>query len=312
MEKDSKILVLGSTGMVGSGIVKRLKSEGYTNLLTPTREEVDLRFADNIGKYFSNNHPEYVFLAAAIVGGIRANNDFPAEFLYDNMIINFNTIECCNSYNVKKLVFLGSSCIYPKNCKQPIKEEYLLSDYLEPTNEGYALSKISGIKLCQAHNKQFNANFISLMPCSLYGGKESYDLNNSHFIPAIMRRMHNAKINNEEEVTIWGTGTPLREMMHVDDCVDAILFAMENYDKSEVINIGTGEDQSISSICSMVKNIVGFNGKLLYDNSKPDGTFRKLLDSTKIHDLGWKHKINLKDGLKMMYKYFLENIADGV
>lgn len=307
MEKTSKIYIAGHRGMVGSAIHRKLQQEGYANIVVKTSEELDLRNQWAVEKFFEKEKPEYVFLAAAKVGGILANNTYRAEFLYDNLMIQSNVIHSSYKYGVKKLLFLGSSCIYPKMCPQPMKEEYLLSGYLEPTNEPYAIAKIAGIKMCEAYRDQYHCNFISAMPTNLYGPNDNYDLNNSHVLPALIRKFHEAKIKKEPHVIVWGTGTPRRELMHVDDLADACLFLMKNYNEKKFVNVGTGKDISIAELAHRVKDIVGYKGNIVFDTSKPDGTPQKLLDLTYIHSLGWKHKIELEEGIKMTYEDFLKN-----
>ncbi|MBI2967484.1 MAG: GDP-L-fucose synthase [Bacteroidetes bacterium] len=309
MEKNSKIYIAGHTGMVGSAIVRKLISEGYKNLLTRTSKELDLRNQDGINTFFKKEEPEYVFLAAAMVGGINANNTCRAEFIYNNLSIQTNVIHAAYINKVKKLLFLGSSCIYPRNAPQPMKEEYLLSGYLEKTNEPYAIAKIAGLKMCEAYRAQYGCNFISVMPTNLYGPNDNYDLNTSHVLAALLRKFHEAKINNKPFVEVWGTGKPYREFLHVDDLADACLFLMNNYDDAEIINIGTGEDISVRDLALLIKKIAGYTGEIKYDTSKPDGTPKKLLAVTKIHNLGWKHKIELSDGIKMVYQCFLETLT---
>jgi len=307
MQKDSKIFVAGHNGLVGSAIVRHLKAGGFSNIVTKTRSECDLENQSSVFKLFLEEKPEYVFMAAAKVGGIMANMNYPVDFIRSNTLVQNNIIDASFYSGVKKLLFLGSSCIYPKLCQQPIKEEYLLSGPLEPTNEWYAIAKISGIKTCQAYNKQFGFNAISLMPTNLYGEGDNFDLENSHVLPAMIRKFHDAKINGNKEVVIWGTGTPKREFLHVDDLAEACLYLMENYDSPEIVNVGTGEDISILELSKIVSDVVGFEGEIVLDTSKPDGTPRKLLDVSKINSLGWKHKIDLKEGIKKTYKWFLEN-----
>lgn len=312
MKKTSKIYVAGHRGMVGSAIVRKLQQEGYTNIITRTSQELDLRNQYAVEEFFKTEQPEYVFLAAAKVGGILANNTYRAEFIYDNLMIQTNVIHFAYKYNAQKLLFLGSSCIYPKHAPQPMKEEYLLSGYLEPTNEPYAIAKITGIKMCEAYRAQYNCNFISVMPSNLYGPKDNYDLHNSHVLPALIRKFHEAKINQLPEVIVWGTGKPRRELMHVDDLADACLFLMQNYNDSQFVNIGTGKDITIAELAMLVKKIVGYEGKIVFDTTKPDGTPRKLLDSTYLHSLGWQHKIELEEGIRMTYQDFLENVASKI
>jgi GDP-L-fucose synthase len=312
LEKESKIYVAGHRGMVGSAIVRKLTSLGYTNLLTRTSAELDLRNQQQVADFFEVEKPEYVFLAAAKVGGIVANNTYRADFLYENLAIQNNIIH--NSYlnKVKKLMFLGSSCIYPKLAPQPLKESYLLSGYLEPTNEPYAIAKIAGIKMCEAYRAQYGCNFISVMPTNLYGTNDNYDLVNSHVLPAMIRKFHEAKEKSASEMTLWGTGSPMREFLHADDLAEACLFLMENYNESELVNIGTGEDVTIKNLAALVKQIVGFKGEIIWDTSKPDGTPRKLMDVSKLHGLGWHHKIALEDGIKLAYQDFLKLTEAGI
>lgn len=286
--------------MVGSAIIRKLNKEGFENLLTPSSKELDLRNQQAVEKFFSQEKPEYVFLAAAKVGGILANNTYRADFLYENLMIESNVIHQSYVHKVKKLLFLGSSCIYPKLAPQPLKEESLLSGFLEPTNEPYAIAKIAGIKLCESYRLQYGCNFISAMPTNLYGPNDNYDLKNSHVIPALIRKFQEAKNSNEAKVEVWGTGTPLREFLHVDDLANACLFLMDKYDGLEFVNIGIGEDLTIKELAELIKKIVGFNGEIVFDTTKPDGTPRKLMDVTKINNLGWKHKIQLEEGLKLI------------
>ena len=307
MNKNSKIYIAVHKGLVSSALVRELTKQGYDNLILKTRRELDLLDGVAVANFFQTEKPEYVFLAAAKVGGILANNDFPADFIYQNLQIQNNIIHNAYLNNVTKLLFLGSSCIYPKNCPQPIKEEYLLSGQLEPTNEPYAIAKITGIKMCQSYNRQYGTNFISVMPTNLYGPNDNFDLNSSHVLPALIRRFHEAKINNAKEVVVWGTGAPKREFLHVDDLATACIFLMENYNDSEIINIGTGEDVSIKELAETIKKISDFKGELVWDTSKPDGTPRKLLDVSKINNLGWKHKIELEKGIRLTYDWYLKN-----
>lgn len=306
MEKESKIYVAGHRGMVGSAIVRKLTSLGYTNLLTRTSSELDLRNQQKVTDFFEVEKPEYVFLAAAKVGGIVANNTYRADFLYENLAIQNNIIHGSYLNKVKKLMFLGSSCIYPKLAPQPLKESYLLSGYLEQTNEPYAIAKIAGIKMCEAYRAQYGCNFISVMPTNLYGTNDNYDLVNSHVLPAMIRKLHEAKEKGASEMTLWGTGSPMREFLHADDLAEACLFLMENYNESELVNIGTGEDVTIKNLADLVKQIIGFQGEIVWDTSKPDGTPRKLMDVSKLHGLGWHHKIALEDGIKLAYQDFLK------
>jgi len=301
MEKQAKIFVAGHRGLVGSAICKKLQEEGYTNLVLRTSAELDLRQQDAVAAFFASEKPEYVFVAAAKVGGIIANSTYPAEFLYQNLAIQNNIIHQSYVQGVKKLLFLGSSCIYPKLCPQPIKEEYLLSGPLEPTNDAYAIAKIAGIKMCDAYRQQYGCHFISAMPTNMYGPNDNFDLQNSHVLPALIRKMHTAKVTGQPTVTIWGTGTPKREFLHSDDLAAACLHLMLHFDEPGPINIGTGEDLSIAELAQMVKEVVGFEGQLEFDTSKPDGTPRKLLDVSRIHALGWKHHIELRDGISDVY-----------
>lgn len=301
MEKNSKIFIAGYRGMVGSAIVRKLQQEGFSNVICKSSKELNLIDQRQVNDFFNENKPDYVFLAAAKVGGIQANNIYRADFIYENLMMECNVIHAAYQSNVKKLLFLGSSCIYPKLAPQPLKEEYLLSGFLEYTNEPYAIAKIAGIKLCESYRKQYGCNFISVMPTNLYGPNDNYDLNDSHVLPALIRKFHSAKINNDKSVTIWGTGTPKREFLHVDDLADACFFLMQNYNDEGFVNIGTGEDLSISELAEIVKNVVGFTGNIENDTTKPDGTPRKLMDVSKLHLLGWKHKINLNDGIAAVY-----------
>ena len=312
MEKESKIYVAGHRGMVGSAIVRKLTSLGYTNLLTRTSAELDLRNQQQVADFFDVEKPEFVFLAAAKVGGIVANNTYRADFLYENLAIQNNIIHGSYLNKVKKLMFLGSSCIYPKLAPQPLKESYLLSGYLEQTNEPYAIAKIAGIKMCEAYRAQYGCNFISVMPTNLYGTNDNYDLVNSHVLPAMIRKFHEAKDKGASEMTLWGTGSPMREFLHADDLAEACLFLMENYNESELVNIGTGEDVTIKNLAALVKQIVGFKGEIIWDTSKPDGTPRKLMDVSKLHGLGWHHKIALEDGVKLAYQDFLKLTEAGI
>ncbi len=309
MEKSAKIYVAGHRGMVGSAIVRKLEKEGYTNILTRTSSELDLRNQVAVTEFFEQEKPEYVFLAAAKVGGIIANNTYRAEFLYDNLQIQNNIIH--NSYlnEVKKLMFLGSSCIYPKLAPQPLKEEYLLTGLLEETNEPYAIAKITGIKMCDAYRSQYGCNYISVMPTNLYGYNDNYHPQNSHVLPALIRKFHEAKVNNAADVTIWGSGSPMREFLFADDLADACYYLMLNYNEPHLINVGTGEDITIKDLALLIKEEIGFKGDLKFDTSKPDGTPRKLMDVSKLHEKGWKHKVELKEGIQLAYKDFLEKFA---
>jgi GDP-L-fucose synthase len=302
LEKNSKIYIAGHRGMVGSAILRKLQKEGFANLLISASSEMDLRNQQQVADFFETEKPEYVFLAAAKVGGIMANNTYRADFLYDNLMIQNNVIHESYRNGIKKLLFLGSSCIYPKLAPQPLKEEYLLTGLLETTNEPYAIAKIAGIKLCDAYRDQYGCNFISVMPTNLYGPNDHYDLQTSHVLPAMIRKFHEAKTNNNPSVTLWGTGTPLREFLHTDDLADACYYLMQNYNERGLINIGVGEDFSIQHLAEIVKNIVGYHGETVWDNSKPDGTPRKLLDIEKLSKLGWKATIGLKEGIKKVYE----------
>lgn len=301
----SKIYVAGHRGMVGSAISRLLAKKGYTNVVEKGSKELDLRNQLATELFFKEHKPEFVFLAAAKVGGILANKNFPGDFLYDNIMIEANVIHSAFKYHVKKLLFLGSSCIYPKYARQPIKEEYLLTGELEPTNEAYAISKITGIKLCEAYHDQYGADFISAMPTNLYGVGDNYHPDHSHVLPALIRKIHEAKFNTKDSITIWGTGTPRREFLFADDLADACLFLMQHYNERGIINIGSGVDNTISELAEIIKEIIGYEGKIVYDKSKPDGTPRKLLDTSRLHDLGWKHAIELKEGIQLAYADFL-------
>lgn len=310
MQKNSKIFVAGHRGLVGSAIKQKLEDKGYSNLILRTHKELDLTNSHAVKLFFEEEKPEYVILSAAKVGGINGNNRYPVEFFTENMKIQLNVIENAYRNNVKKLLFLGSSCIYPKNAPQPMKEEYLLSSELEKTNEMYALAKISGLKLCNAYNREYGTNYISVMPCNLYGLNDNYDNENAHVLPMLVRRFHEAKEAGLKEVTVWGTGKPLREFMYAGDLADAVVYLMENKTAEEIgefINIGTGKEVTILELANMIKEIVGFEGKLVFDNTKPDGTMRKLMDVSRINALGWEAKTSLYEGIKIVYKDFLEN-----
>jgi GDP-L-fucose synthase len=304
MKKEDKIYIAGHRGMVGSAITRRLQKEGFTNLLWKTSAELDLKNQAAVQAFFEKERPEYVFLAAAKVGGIMANNIYRGEFLYDNLMIQSNTIDAAYRSGVKKLMFLGSSCIYPKLAPQPLKEEYMLTGTLETTNEPYAIAKIAGIKMCDAYRSQYGCNFISVMPTNLYGPNDNYDLNNSHVLPALLRKFHEAKVNNDPFVTLWGSGKPRREFLHADDLADACFFLMQTYNEPGIVNIGTGEDLEIKELALLIKKIVGYSGEIRHDLSKPDGTPRKLMDVGKLHGLGWKAAIDLEDGLRSVYGEF--------
>ncbi|WP_262890307.1 GDP-L-fucose synthase [Pontibacter amylolyticus] len=306
MEKTSKIYIAGHRGMVGSAILRQLEANGHTNIITRTSSELDLRNQQAVFEFFDAEKPDYVFLAAAKVGGIHANNTFRAEFLYDNLMIEANIIHAAHLSGVKKLMFLGSSCIYPKMAPQPLKEEYLLTGPLEPTNEPYAIAKIAGIKLCESYRDQYGSNFISVMPTNLYGYNDNYDLQNSHVLPALIRKIHEAKDNGAPTVTVWGTGSPKREFLFADDLAAACLYLMETYDGRELVNIGTGEDVSIKELALLIKDVIGYEGELEFDTTKPDGTPRKLMDVSKLHSLGFKHKIELREGIALAYADFKE------
>ena len=306
MKKNSKIFVAGHNGMVGSAIVRKLKTEGYKNIITATRKEYDLTNQMHANILIGNYLPDYIFLAAAKVGGIMANSTSPADFVYENLMVESNVIKAAQVFKVKKLVYLGSSCIYPRDCPQPIKEEYLLSGPLEKTNDGYAIAKIAGIVMCQKFNFQYGTNFISLMPTNLYGKNDNYHLENSHVFPAMIRKFHEAKVRGDKNITLWGTGSPYREFLHVDDLADASVFLMNNYNDSEIINVGSGKDLSIKDLALLMKKVIEFDGDILFDSSKPDGTPKKLLDVSKINNLGWKYSIEIEDGLRDSYKDFLK------
>ncbi|MBS1782432.1 MAG: GDP-L-fucose synthase [Bacteroidetes bacterium] len=307
MQLQDKIYVAGHNGMVGSAIVRRLKADGFQQIIVRSSKELDLRNQAAVNSFFEKEKPAYVFLAAAKVGGIVANNTYRADFLYDNLMMETNVIHASYKHNVKKMLFLGSSCIYPKLAPQPIKEEHLLTGLLEPTNEPYAIAKIAGIKLCEAYRDQYGCNFIAAMPTNLYGKGDNYHLQNSHVIPALLRKFDDAKTSGKNTVEIWGTGTPLREFMFVDDLADGCVFLMHHYDKRQFVNIGTGQELSIHDLAKLVKEVVGYTGDIVFDTSKPDGTPRKLMDSSIIHKLGWQHKTLLQDGLKLAYQFFKES-----
>ncbi len=301
MNSDDKIFIAGHRGMVGSAIVRKLNREGYTNLVVRTSSELDLRNQESVNAFFHQENPDYVILAAAKVGGIHANNTYRGEFIYDNIMIQTNVIHASHLSGVKKLLFLGSSCIYPKMAPQPMEESSLLTNVLEPTNEPYAIAKIAGIKMCEAYRAQYGSDFISAMPTNLYGPNDNYDLSNSHVLPALIRKFHEAKIQQAKEVEVWGTGAPKREFLHVDDLAEACFFLLQNYSGNEFLNIGTGEDLSIKELALKVKTIIGFEGELVFDTTKPDGTPRKLMNVQKVNSLGWRHKISLDEGIKAVY-----------
>jgi GDP-L-fucose synthase len=304
MELNSKIYIAGHRGMVGSAIMRNLQSKGYKNIITRTSKELDLRNSQAVSDFFANEKPDYVFLAAAKVGGIQANNIYRADFIYENLMIQNNVIHNAYVNEVKKLMFLGSSCIYPKMAPQPLKEEYLLTGLLEETNEPYAIAKIAGIKMCESYKRQYGCNFISVMPTNMYGPNDNYNLNNSHVLPALIRKFHDAKENNLPSVEMWGTGTPMREFLHADDLGDACVFLMNTYDGEQFVNIGSGTDLTIKDLALLIKDIVGYKGEIVHDLSKPDGTPRKLMDVSYLHSLGWKHKIELPEGIKQVYDDF--------
>jgi len=304
---DARIYVAGHTGLVGSAVVRRLEQQDFTGLLVATRNQLDLRDQAAVNYWFRVNRPEYVFLVAGTVGGIVANSTRPAEFIYDNLMIHGTVVHAAHLYNVKKLLYLGSSCIYPRECPQPMREEYLLTGALEPTNESYALAKIAGIKLCQAYRRQYGCNFISAMPTNLYGPNDNFDLMSSHVLPALIRKFHEAREDGRDEVMIWGTGTPRREFLHVDDLADACLYVMRHWEEEGHINIGTGEDFSIRESAELVRDVVHPYARLTFDPSKPDGMPRKLLDVSRLHALGWRHRISLREGIVSSYKWFINN-----
>lgn len=311
MNPQSRIYIAGHRGMVGSAIYRNLQSRDYHNLITRTHSELDLTNQQAVNKFFETERPEYVFLAAAKVGGILANSTYPAEFIYENLMIEANVIHAAYTHSVKKLLFLGSSCIYPKLAPQPLKEEYLLTGELEVTNEAYAVAKIAGIRLCKHYNEQYGTNFISVMPTNLYGPNDNYDLETSHVMPALIRKFHEAKVNDAPQVVVWGTGTPRREFLHVDDMADACVYLLENFDAADIgefVNIGVGEDLTIRDLAELIKDIIGYEGRIMYDTSKPDGTPQKLLDVTKLHNFGWQAKISLRDGIKQAYNWYTDHL----
>lgn len=308
MNKTDKIYVAGHRGLVGSAIVRNLKSKGYTNIIGRTHQELELTDQAAVREFFEKERPDVVVLAAAKVGGINANNTSPADFAWDNMQVQCNVIKCCHDYKVKKLLFLGSTCIYPKMASQPIVEDALLTGPLEQTNEAYAIAKISGMQMCKYFKRQYGDNFISCMPTNLYGPHDNYDLKGSHVLPAMIRKFHEAKLQNAESVELWGTGSPLREFLYVDDMADACVFLLENYDGEQHVNIGTGKELTIRELAELVKKTVGFEGEIVWNSSMPDGTPRKLTDVTKLHELGWTHKVELEEGVKLAYEWFKENV----
>ena len=305
MEKNGKIYVAGHNGMAGSALVKKLRSAGYSNFLFRSSAELDLRNQEDVSRFFADEKPDYVFLAAAKVGGIYSNNKYRAEFLYDNLAIQSNVIHSSYVNKVKKLMFLGSSCIYPKMASQPLKEEYLLTGPLEPTNESYAIAKIAGLKMCEAYRDQYGCNFISVMPTNLYGPNDNYHPENSHVLPALLRKFHEAKINNQPTVTVWGTGNALREFLHTDDFADACVFLMNSYNEKQFVNIGVGSDISIKDLALLIKKVTGYEGGIIFDTSKPDGTPRKLMDTSKLNSLGWQPQIDLEQGINSVYKDYV-------
>ena len=308
MEAQAKIYVAGHQGLVGGAIVRTLKQSGYSHLVVRSSRDLDLRNQSAVEQFFAAEKPDYVFLAAAKVGGIQANNTYRAEFLYDNLMIEANVIHSAYRHSVKKLLFLGSSCIYPKLCPQPMREDYLLTGFLEPTNEPYAIAKIAGLKLCENYQRQYGVNFISAMPTNLYGVNDNFDLANSHVLPALLRKFHEAKLNQAETVTVWGTGEPLREFLYVDDLADALVFLMQNYEGVDFVNVGTGQEISIRELALTIQAVVGYEGQIVFDHTKPDGTPRKLLDVSRLKALGWEAKVDLKAGIERTYAWYLENL----
>lgn len=308
MDKNSKIYVAGSQGLVGSAIVRKLQAEGYNNIIRRTSKQLDLRNQLLVDEFFSLERPEYVFLAAAKVGGIHANNTYPAEFIYNNLLIQNNVVHMAHQYGVRKLMFLGSSCIYPKLAPQPLKEEYLMTGPLETTNEAYAIAKIAGIKMCQAYRQQYRDDFISVMPTNLYGINDNFDLEGSHVLPALLRKFHEAKEKGNQSVTVWGSGKPRREFLYVDDLAEACFFLMQNYSENQIVNIGTGSDITIAELADIISKVIGFKGEIVYDASKPDGTPVKRLDVSKLSVLGWRAKTSLHEGIEKTYKWFKQQI----
>ncbi|WP_459478699.1 GDP-L-fucose synthase family protein [Clostridium saccharoperbutylacetonicum] len=309
MKKQSKIFVAGHNGLVGSAIVRCLEKKGHKNLILKNHSQLDLIKQNDVDTFFKEERPEYVFLAAAKVGGIYANDKYPADFIYNNLMIESNVIKAAHDNKVKKLLFLGSSCIYPKFSNQPIKESELLSGKLEPTNEAYAIAKIAGLEMCKFFKKQYGDNFISCMPTNLYGENDNFNLNTSHVMPALIRKVYEAKLNNHKQVEVWGTGTPLREFLHVDDMADACIFIMNNYNEEEHVNLGTGEEISIKDLALLIKDVLGYNGEIVFDTNMKDGTPRKVCDVSRLHKLGWKHNIELREGVKMTCEWYKENIV---
>lgn len=308
MNKDDKIYIAGHTGLVGTALLERLKSEGYLNIITRTRKELNLTQQSKVENFFRKEKPHYVIMAAARVGGIKANMSYPAQFLYENLVIQTNVIHSAYVYDTKKLLFFGSSCSYPRECPQPMKEEYLLSGYLEPTNESYAVAKIAGIKMCQTYNRQYGTNFICAMPTNTYGTHDNFNPDDSHVIPAFLEKFHKAKKTQKQTVTIWGTGNPIREFMYVDDLVDACTFLMKNYHSTEIINVGSYEETSIKELAGLVKDIVEYRGEIIFDTSKPDGIPKKVLDTNKLMNLGWRAKTSLREGIRKTYKWYLQHL----
>jgi GDP-L-fucose synthase len=309
MEQDARIYVAGHNGLVGSAILRRLTREGFTNILTASRRDLDLVEQTAVRTFMADERPEYVFLAAARVGGIAANSRYPADFIYQNLMIEANIIESARRAGVRKLLFLGSTCIYPRLAPQPLREEYLLSGALEPTNEWYAVAKIAGIKLCQAYRRQYDCNFIAAMPTNLYGPGDNFELESSHVLPALIRKFHEARERHEPTVTVWGTGTPLREFLHVDDCASACLFLMQRYDGEDIVNVGTGSEISIAALAALVRDVTGYQGEIVYDSSRPDGTPRKRVDVSRINSLGWQAETSLEAGIRSTYHWFLDNVV---
>jgi len=305
MDRSARIFVAGHRGLVGSAVARRLRQSGFDRLLLPSREQLDLRDQAAVNYWFRANRPDYVFLVAGTVGGILANSTRPAEFLYDNMMIHATVVHASHSYRVKRLLYLGSSCIYPRECRQPMREEALLSGPLEPTNEAYAIAKIAGIKLCQSYRKQYGCDFIAAMPTNLYGPNDNFDLTSSHVLPAMIRKFHEAKMARRRDVVIWGTGQPRREFLHVHDLADACVFLMQHYDAADHINVGTGEDLSIGELAELIREVVYPDAQIVFDTDKPDGTPRKLLDVSRLHDLGWRHTIGLRQGISQTYEWFV-------
>ncbi|MCG7385004.1 GDP-L-fucose synthase [Paenibacillus sp. ACRRY] len=307
MEKHKKIYIAGHRGLVGSAIERVLREHGYTAILTRTSSELDLRDHQAVDEFFASEQPDFVFLAAAKVGGIVANNDYPADFIRDNLLIQTNVIDASYRYGAEKLLFLGSTCIYPKMAPQPLKEEYLLTGELEPTNKAYAVAKIAGITMCQSYNRQYGTRFISVMPTNMYGPNDNFDLNTSHVLPALLRKFHEAKIHSLPTVEVWGSGSPLREFLHADDLADACIFLMNQYEESEIINVGVGKDISIKDLALLIRSIVGYEGEIVFDTSKPDGTPRKLVDVTKIKRLGWSARVDLEEGIRSIYDAYVSD-----